>query len=77
MVDDPLFERAVEIVLDQGSASASLLQRRLSIGYARAARLIDMMEEQGIVGPYEGSKPRKVLIDPAQYNRESGSASNA
>lgn len=79
-VDDPLFHRAVEIVLDQGMASASLLQRRLSIGYARAARLIDMMEAQGIVGPYEGSKPRKVLIDAADYHRDDqdeGNASNA
>lgn len=78
--DDPLFHRAVEIVLDQGMASASLLQRRLSIGYARAARLIDIMEAKGIVGPYEGSKPRKVLIDATAYHRDGqdeGNASNA
>jgi S-DNA-T family DNA segregation ATPase FtsK/SpoIIIE len=60
--DEELFKSAVKIVLEAGKASTSLLQRRLKIGYARAARLLDLMEEKGIVGPQEGSKPRKVLI---------------
>ncbi len=60
--EDPLYEEAVKIVLAAKKASASLLQRRLKIGYARAARLLDIMEEKGIVGPAEGSKPREVLI---------------
>jgi S-DNA-T family DNA segregation ATPase FtsK/SpoIIIE len=62
--DEELFKSAVKIVLEAGKASTSLLQRRLKIGYARAARLLDLMEEKGIVGPQEGSKPRKVLIAP-------------
>ena len=60
--DEDLFKTAVRIVIESGKASTSLLQRRLKIGYARAARLLDLMEEKGIVGPQEGSKPRKVLI---------------
>jgi S-DNA-T family DNA segregation ATPase FtsK/SpoIIIE len=60
--DEDLFKNAVQIVLESNKASTSLLQRRLKIGYARAARLLDLMEEKGIVGPQEGSKPRKVLI---------------
>jgi S-DNA-T family DNA segregation ATPase FtsK/SpoIIIE len=62
--DEELFKSAVKIVLEAGKASTSLLQRRLKIGYARAARLLDLMEEKGIVGPQEGSKPRKVIISP-------------
>ena len=58
---DPLFAEAVEIVIQYERASASLLQRRLSIGYARAARILDELEARGIVGPAEGSKPREVL----------------
>jgi S-DNA-T family DNA segregation ATPase FtsK/SpoIIIE len=61
-VDDELYDQAVQIVLEAQTASASLLQRRLRIGYTRAARLIDMMEAQGVVGPYEGSKPREVRL---------------
>ncbi|MCF6093169.1 DNA translocase FtsK [Microaerobacter geothermalis] len=61
-VDDELYEQAVQMVIEAQTASVSLLQRRLRIGYARAARLIDSMEANGIVGPYEGSKPREVLI---------------
>jgi S-DNA-T family DNA segregation ATPase FtsK/SpoIIIE len=58
--DDELFEEAVKVVREAKKASASLLQRRLSVGYARAARLIDIMEQKGIVGPGEGAKPREV-----------------
>lgn len=61
-VDDPLYEDAKELVVQVGKASASYLQRRLQIGYARAARLLDMLEDQGVIGPPDGAKPRKVLI---------------
>lgn len=60
---DELLDDAVRLVIDTGQASISLLQRRFRIGYSRAARLIDMMEVRGIVGPYQGSKPRDVLVD--------------
>lgn len=60
--DDELYEDAVRLVVSTGSASISMVQRRFRIGYARAARLIDMMELAGIVGPYQGSKPREVLV---------------
>jgi len=59
---DELLSKAIDLVVHEGQASISLLQRRLRIGYARAARLIDEMEERGVVGGYEGSKPRKVLL---------------
>jgi S-DNA-T family DNA segregation ATPase FtsK/SpoIIIE len=61
-VNDDLYNEAIELVTNMQSASVSLLQRRFRIGYTRAARLIDAMEDNGIVGPYEGSKPREVLI---------------
>lgn len=61
--DDPLLEEAMQIVLDTGIASASRLQRQLRIGFTRAARLIDTMEQLGIVGPPDGSKPREILVD--------------
>lgn len=64
---DELLPQAIEIVLDAGQASISLLQRRMRIGYNRAARLIDSMEERGIIGGYEGSKPRQVLITKQEY----------
>lgn len=60
--DDELYEEAVEVVRNAGKASSSLLQRRLKVGYARAARLLDMMEERGVVGPGEGAKPREILL---------------
>jgi S-DNA-T family DNA segregation ATPase FtsK/SpoIIIE len=60
--EDSLFEEAKKIVIESRKASASLLQRRLRVGYARAARLIDMLEEKGIVGPGEGAKPREVYF---------------
>jgi len=59
---DSLYNDAVRIVVSEGRASTSLLQRRLSIGYGRAAKLIDAMHEQGLVGPADGSKPREVLV---------------
>jgi len=62
--DDPLLAEAIQFVVERGQASASLLQRKYKLGYNRAARLIDIMEERGIVGPHEGSKPREVLITP-------------
>jgi S-DNA-T family DNA segregation ATPase FtsK/SpoIIIE len=62
--NDPLFERALEIVVQQGKASASYIQRRLKIGYNRSARLVEEMEERGIVGPAQGSKPREILHIP-------------
>ncbi|MFD2443580.1 DNA translocase FtsK [Bacillus sp. CGMCC 1.16607] len=62
-VDDNLYEEAVELIIDMQTASVSMLQRRFRIGYSRAARLIDEMEARGVVGPYEGSKPRVVLIN--------------
>jgi DNA segregation ATPase FtsK/SpoIIIE and related proteins len=64
---DECFERAVEIVTEAGQASVSMLQRRLSVGYARAGRIVDQLEKYGIVGPSEGSKPRAVLITRAQW----------
>lgn len=66
--DDPLLMDAISVVVDRGEASTSLLQRRLKLGYARAARLIDIMEERGIVGPFEGSKPRAVTLTPDQWS---------
>ena len=62
-VDDELFEDAVQLVINMQSASVSMLQRRFRIGYTRAARLIDAMEDRQIVGPYEGNKPREVFIE--------------
>ena len=64
---DELYDQAVTIVVEAKQASVSLLQRRMRVGYTRAARLIDTMEAKGIVGPYEGSKPREVLMSPEQY----------
>jgi S-DNA-T family DNA segregation ATPase FtsK/SpoIIIE len=60
--DDDMYRDAVRVVVDSGKASASLLQRRLRVGYARAARLIETMEDQGIIGPADGARPREVLI---------------
>jgi S-DNA-T family DNA segregation ATPase FtsK/SpoIIIE len=67
--NDELFEDAVRLVLEFGKASTSLLQRRLRIGYGRAAHLIDMMERDGIVGPADGSKPREILKPPDWLNQ--------
>ncbi|MDR0404278.1 MAG: DNA translocase FtsK, partial [Oscillospiraceae bacterium] len=64
--DDPMFAEAVKCVVELGQASTSLLQRRLRLGYARAGRLMDQMEQREIVGPHEGSKARQVLIETEQ-----------
>jgi len=64
---DELLPAAVEVVLETGQASVSMLQRRLKLGYSRAARLVDQMEERGIVGPFEGSKPRQLLISKERW----------
>ena len=64
---DEMIPKAIEVVIEQGMASTTLLQRKLKLGYARAARIIDELSEKGIVGPYEGSKPRKVLITKEQW----------
>jgi S-DNA-T family DNA segregation ATPase FtsK/SpoIIIE len=63
---DDLLADAAELVIETGSASVSMLQRRLRVGYTRAGRLIDMLERRGIVGAWEGSKPRQILIDPEE-----------
>ena len=62
-----MLPNAIECVVEMGQASTSLLQRKLKLGYARAARIIDQMEEMGVVGPFEGSKPRQVLITKEQW----------
>jgi DNA segregation ATPase FtsK/SpoIIIE, S-DNA-T family len=67
--EDPLLERAIEVVVTAQTASTSLLQRRLRVGYTRAGRLIDMLERRGIISGYEGSKPRRVLVDEAELSR--------
>ncbi len=67
--EDPLFQDAAKLVLDQGHASVSMLQRRFRIGYARAGRLMDILEQRGIVGPYDGAKPRDVLMTNDQFKR--------
>ncbi|MEC1289332.1 DNA translocase FtsK [Bacillus mojavensis] len=67
-VTDDLYDEAVELIVGMQTASVSMLQRRFRIGYTRAARLIDAMEERGVVGPYEGSKPREVLISKEKHD---------
>ena len=62
--EDPLYRDAVRVVLEMGKASTSTLQRRLRLGYGRAARILDMMQRDGIIGPPDGSKPREVLKRP-------------
>jgi S-DNA-T family DNA segregation ATPase FtsK/SpoIIIE len=67
--EDPLLDKAIEVVVTAQTASVSLLQRRLRVGYTRAGRLIDMLERRGIISPYEGSKPRRVLISEHELER--------
>ncbi len=68
--EDQLYEEAKNIVTQARKASTSLLQRRLRVGYSRAARLMDALEERGVIGPQDGSKPREVLIGSEQPNYE-------
>jgi S-DNA-T family DNA segregation ATPase FtsK/SpoIIIE len=70
--DDDMFDEAAEAVFRAGKASASMLQRRLRIGYARAARLLDLLEERGIIGPADGARPRDVLISSLDQVRGGG-----
>ncbi|GGC89993.1 DNA translocase SpoIIIE [Thalassobacillus devorans] len=70
-VDDELYPEAVQLVVEMQSASVSMLQRRFRVGYTRAARLIDAMEDNGVVGPYEGSKPRTVLVSQTTEEQQS------
>ena len=67
MYSDEMLPAAVDVILETKQASVSMLQRRLKLGYARAARIVDEMEEKGIVGPFQGSKPREILITPEQW----------
>jgi S-DNA-T family DNA segregation ATPase FtsK/SpoIIIE len=67
--EDPLLDKAIEVVVQTQTASVSLIQRRLRVGYTRAGRLIDMLERRGIISGYEGSKPRRVLVDEADLHR--------
>lgn len=74
MAEDELYQDAKETVVMAGKASASLLQRRLRVGYARAARLLDMLEQEGVIGPPDGAKPRDVMIDPISLDHERAQA---
>lgn len=74
VLDDELYPQAVQIVLEAKTASVSFIQRRLRVGYTRAARLMDIMEANGIVGPYEGSKPREVLVTLEQFQEKNSMA---
>jgi S-DNA-T family DNA segregation ATPase FtsK/SpoIIIE len=67
--EDPLLDRAIEVVVQTQTASVSLLQRRLRVGYTRAGRLVDMLERRGIISGYEGSKPRRVLVGEGDLDR--------
>lgn len=67
---DELYEEAVRVIMESNQASVSILQRRLRLGYTRAARIIDTMEQEGLIGPFEGSKPRKILIDREAWLKE-------
>lgn len=69
---DPLLGEAEDTVLRAGKASASLLQRRLKVGYARAARLLDLLEEKGVIGPGDGAKPREILVSREGLDNLSG-----
>jgi S-DNA-T family DNA segregation ATPase FtsK/SpoIIIE len=72
---DPIYEQAVRMIVTSGYASTSMIQRKFKIGYTRAARLVDSMEQQGIVGPLDGAKPREVLINKEDLDRRFGGPS--
>ena len=74
---DPMINQAIECVIDSGRASATLLQSRLKFGYARASRVLNELEEMGVIGPYEGSKPRQVLMTKAQFLEMQAGSSDA
>ena len=74
---DEMLPAAVDVILETGQASVSMLQRRLKLGYARAARIVDEMEEKGIVGPFQGSKPRAILITKEEWAARSGAPTEA
>ncbi|HBV67426.1 MAG TPA: DNA translocase FtsK, partial [Clostridiales bacterium] len=69
---DEFLEQAIDLVVNDEQASASYIQRKFKVGYARAARIIDQLEERGIIGPHEGSKPRKVLITKEELEEMRG-----
>ncbi len=75
--NDELFVKAANIFIENNTASVSLLQRRLRIGYTRAARIMDFLEDQGVVGQYEGSKPREVLMTKGQFEQKFGNAEDS
>ena len=76
--EDEMLPKAVDVILETGQASVSMLQRRLKLGYARAARIVDEMENKGIVGPFQGSKPRSILITKEQWEvQKNGLNANA
>lgn len=74
---DEFYRQAVRTVIEEGKCSITLIQRRLKLGYARAARIVDMMERQGVVSPGEGSKPREILVGTEYLDGESGAASES
>ncbi|MDR2753412.1 MAG: DNA translocase FtsK, partial [Oscillospiraceae bacterium] len=75
--DDPMLDAAIEVVVAAQMASTTMLQKKLKLGYARASRVVDLLEARGIVGPPDGSKPRKVLMSPAQWMEYSAGSGNA
>ena len=68
-----MLDEAIKVVVELGQASTSLLQRKLKLGYSRAARIMDQMEERGVIGPYEGAKPRQILITKADLMEKQSS----
>ena len=74
--EDDLYNEAVDTVVAAGKGSASLLQRRLKVGYARAARLLDILEDNGVIGPQDGAKPRDVLISSADIGTYESNTNN-
>ena len=77
LTGDEMLPAAVDVILETGQASVSMLQRRLKLGYARAARIVDEMEERGIVGPFQGSKPREILVTKEQWEAMKSGQTNA